>query len=104
MATHLDELTQGQRSHFASKSIQTIFPKFVPDFSKAASYSWQDDQFSQGAYGVLFPGQLYSWFKASASVEGRIHFAGEHTSSTPAFMQGAITSGLRAAIEVNVRD
>jgi monoamine oxidase len=37
-------------------------------------------------------------------VEGRIHFAGEHISATPCFMQGAIESGYRAAGEVNDRD
>ena len=104
LANHLDELDQEERLHFASQAIQTVFPKFEPDFSKVASYSWQEDQFAQGAYGVLAPRQLYKWFKAVASVEGRIHFAGEHTSPTPAFMQGAIASGHRAANEVNVRD
>jgi len=33
--------------------------------------------------------------------EGRVHFAGEHTSAWPYWMQGALQSGLRAAKEVN---
>lgn len=33
--------------------------------------------------------------------EGRIHFAGEHASLAHAWIQGAIESGLRAAVEVN---
>jgi monoamine oxidase len=33
--------------------------------------------------------------------EGRIYFAGEHTSPSPTWMQGALASGNRAAQEVN---
>jgi monoamine oxidase len=38
-----------------------------------------------------------------ATPEGRIHFAGEATSALPAWMQGALESGLRAASEVNAQ-
>jgi monoamine oxidase len=33
--------------------------------------------------------------------EGRVWFAGEHASSLPGWMQGAITSGIKAAREIN---
>ncbi|PYM98692.1 MAG: hypothetical protein DME07_21945 [Candidatus Rokuibacteriota bacterium] len=33
--------------------------------------------------------------------EGRVYFAGEHTSPWMGWMQGALESGLRAAREVN---
>jgi monoamine oxidase len=36
-----------------------------------------------------------------ATPEGRVHFAGEHASSWPGWMQGALESGNRAAREVN---
>jgi len=36
-----------------------------------------------------------------ATPKGRIHFAGEHASSPPGWMQGALESGNRAAREVN---
>jgi monoamine oxidase len=35
-----------------------------------------------------------------ARPEGRVHFAGEHTSNWPGWMQGALESGERAALEV----
>jgi monoamine oxidase len=35
-----------------------------------------------------------------AAAEGRTHFAGEHTSAWPGWIQGALHSGLRAAREV----
>ena len=35
-----------------------------------------------------------------ATVEGRLHFAGEHASLVPGWMQGALESGERAAKEI----
>ncbi|MHC4903430.1 MAG: FAD-dependent oxidoreductase [Planctomycetota bacterium] len=37
----------------------------------------------------------------AATPEGRIHFAGEHTSAWHGWMQGALASGVRAAREVH---
>jgi monoamine oxidase len=37
---------------------------------------------------------------AIARPEGRVHFAGEHTSPWAQWMQGALESGLRAAREI----
>jgi len=39
---------------------------------------------------------------AHATAEGRLHFAGEHTSCLPGWMQGAFESGHRAAEEVHL--
>jgi monoamine oxidase len=36
----------------------------------------------------------------AAAPVGRLHFAGEHTSLVPGWIQGAIESGARAAAEV----
>ena len=47
------------------------------------------------------PGQLTGLSAAISAAEGRIHFAGEHASSLPGWMQGALESGVRAAREVN---
>ncbi len=51
----------------------------------------------RGSYHFLGVGQ--SGFRAIAGrVEGRVHFAGKHTSGGS--MNGAIRSGLRAAREI----
>lgn len=101
VAEDLDRMSPSQRLNFAATYIDRLFPGFSPDLERSTSYSWQLDPFAQGAGMTLLPGDLYSWYRAVASVEGRIHFAGEHTSATPSFMQGAVTSGYRAAKEVN---
>jgi monoamine oxidase len=36
-----------------------------------------------------------------SSPEGRVHFAGEHASSSHGWIQGAIESGIHVAYEVN---
>jgi monoamine oxidase len=46
------------------------------------------------------PGQLRSLGPWIAKPEGRVHFAGEHTSPWIGWMQGALQSGLRAAREI----
>ncbi|MEJ1963559.1 MAG: NAD(P)/FAD-dependent oxidoreductase [Gammaproteobacteria bacterium] len=83
--------------------LQAIFPECSPEAARNCSYSWQLDGFARGAYSLMAPGQYSTWYPAVATPEGRVHFAGEHTSATPGFMQGAITSGHRAAREVNER-
>src|SRR5207245_3594140 len=40
-----------------------------------------------------------SWTALIQQPEGSVHFAGEHASSAPGWMQGALESGLRATRE-----
>ncbi len=47
------------------------------------------------------PGQVADLLPHVSKPEGRVHFAGEHTSIWHGWMQGALASGLRAAREVN---
>jgi len=46
------------------------------------------------------PGQFVSLPPLFAGPEGRIHFAGEHTSYLAGTMEGALASGIRAATEI----
>ena len=63
--------------------------------------SWEDDPFVRGGYAVFQPGydpEQRAWLSRS---HGRILFAGEHTSLRwQGYMNGAVESGLRAAVEV----
>ncbi len=68
----------------------------------AVSVAWGDDRWS--------PGCVTRWGKTTAECEeerlrtarpvGRLFFAGEHCSTTPAWIEGAIESALRAVGEV----
>jgi monoamine oxidase len=59
---------------------------------------WSKEEWIWGPYAFQSPGQMLGLGRA-AEAEGRIHFAGEHLSGRPSWMQGAIESGLRAARE-----
>lgn len=65
------------------------------------STTWEDDRWAGGGYAYFSPSfdpSLRRWLSAPA---GRILFAGEHTSlEWQGYMNGAITTGQRAAMEV----
>jgi monoamine oxidase len=68
-------------------------------------FSWERDKWARGGYAVFdsrFDPALRAWLARPA---GRIVFAGEHTSQRwPGYMNGAVESGRRAAIEIGVME
>ncbi len=63
--------------------------------------SWVDDPWSHGSYAAFLPGQYTRWWGALGHREGRLHFAGEHTSThSQGYLNGGVESGERAAREV----
>jgi monoamine oxidase len=81
--------------------IGRVFPGVADEVEASANYSWQEDPWARGAYGIPRPGDVYLWKGRIAEPEGLIHFAGEHTSEHSAWIEGAVRSGHRAAAEVN---
>lgn len=69
----------------------------------AATQSWMLDPYAYGEAAIFNPGQLHLLQKHIISTEwhGKAHFAGEHTSLKHAWIEGAIESGIRTALEVN---
>jgi len=104
LAARLDTLSPTERLQSASATVASAFPGLQPDFDRSVEFSWQRNEWSRGAFSDLQPGQPFAWGSAVAQPEGRIHFAGEHASACPAWMQGALSSGYRAAREVNSAD
>jgi monoamine oxidase len=89
-----DRLTQ------AIENVAVIHPEIRHNFEVGASKMWHDDEFAGGAYALFDPGQQTHLFSHILAPEGRLFFAGEHASLAHGWIQGAIESGLRAAIEV----
>ncbi|XP_069873246.1 L-amino-acid oxidase-like [Dipodomys merriami] len=58
---------------------------------------WSLDPLSLGAFSEFTPYQFVDYSKPLFQTEGRIYFAGEHTSLPHAWIDTAIKSGLRAA-------
>ena len=78
--------------------------RFLPglDSHIVASYAkvWREDPFAGGAFAFAQPGQLRWIFPAARRPDNRLHFAGEHTSVSIGWMDGALESGERVAAEI----
>jgi len=99
-ARRLSGLSEEARVAAALASVEEIFPGARAYFERGVSKCWDDDPWAHGAFAYFQPGQRNAFGATLPAVEGRVHFAGEHTSPWPGWMQGALHSGVRAAREV----
>jgi monoamine oxidase len=96
----LAELTESDRIDWCLRQLDQLFPNASSSFEVGYSAVWDKDPFSLGTYSYFEPGELTRLGPILAQQVGRIHFSGEHTDAWQATMNGAISSGLRAAHEV----
>lgn len=96
----LMDVTPADGLAFGVSLVEQTFPQIRANFEKGAVRQWALEPWSRGAFAVFGPGQMTSMRPAIASPEGRVHFAGEHTSTWTGWMEGALQSGERAAREV----
>jgi monoamine oxidase len=94
-------LPERQRVQTAVENLETVFPGTRENFEKAVSVAWDADPLARGAFAWFKAGQMSDLLPHVAAREGRVFFAGEHTSPWFGWMQGALQSGNRAAAEVN---
>ena len=95
-----DELTRILLKDLAKIYGNEVYTAFI----KAVPFNWSENPFSAGCFTLFTPGQENNLGEVIKQPEGKLHFAGEHTSSFHGWMEGAIESGLRAAYEVNQSD
>lgn len=101
LAVKYSEMSESKQIKTSLDLYEQIHPGFKQEFESATTWSWLKDPYARGAYMVTLPGQFRTVVQHLATPVGRLHFAGEHTSPWPGWMQGALHSGLRAAREVN---
>jgi monoamine oxidase len=89
------------RLRFALAGAARIHPGARAAYEHGASVCWDADPWARGDYAWFAPGEMREFLPHLATPEGRIHFAGDHTSAWPGWMQGALASGIRAADEVH---
>ncbi len=95
-------LPESERIEFALEQVESIFPGMRANFEGGLTKCWDEDEWARGGTAFYKPGQFTSLRPHVARPEGRIHFAGEHTSVwIDGWMQGALESGNRVAAEVN---
>jgi monoamine oxidase len=100
-AAKVAALDPAARLAFAADNLDKVHPGFKAVAEGGASVSWGDDPWAGGGYAWWKPGQLTTWMPELARAEGRLHFAGEHTSALSRTMEGALESGNRAAREID---
>jgi monoamine oxidase len=88
------------RIDFALRHLEQVFPGLRADYERGTSVCWDDEPWARGAFAYFRPGQMLSFRPELVRAEGRVHFAGDHTSVWSGWMQGALESGLRAAREI----
>jgi monoamine oxidase len=102
-ARKLAAMDADDRFNFTVNQTQMIHPAIREHLEGGSSVCWDEEQWSRGAYAWFRPGEMTTMLRHIATPEGRIHFAGDHTSASPGWMNGALQSGNRAASEVATR-
>jgi monoamine oxidase len=93
-------LSEPQRVRLAEDNLERLFPG--TSFEKSISVAWDSDPLARGAFAWFKRDQMATLLPHIARREGRVFFAGEHTSPWFGWMQGALESGNRAAREVSM--
>jgi monoamine oxidase len=102
-ARRLEHMTPDERIQYGRTEAERIYPGMGANFERGFSWCWDEAPWARGAFAVYLPGQVAALYAAATQTEGRIYFAGEHLSSWPGWIQGALASGLRTAREVSNR-
>ncbi len=74
-----------------------MYDEFISGISK----SWTLDPYALGGFAIFQATQEPELQPHIVKPEGRIYFAGEHTTLYHGWIQGAIESGIRSAAEIN---
>jgi monoamine oxidase len=94
-------MDEQKRVAYVTQEMSRFYPNISEYFEGGASKCWEEDPWARGASSWYKPGQMGELWPHVARPEGRIHFAGDHTSPYLRWMQGALHSGNRVAAEIN---
>lgn len=100
-ARHAAAMGPDARVAWALEQAERVHPGVRGRFERGSSYGWDADPWARGDYAWFAPGELGAAGPHLGTVEGRVHFAGDHTSARPGWMQGALASGLRVVDEIH---
>ncbi|MER7519134.1 FAD-dependent oxidoreductase [Streptomyces sp. NPDC126499] len=98
-----DSYADEERYLRALAGVQAVFGRRCEVFftGKCRTQSWMRDPYAYGEASVLLPGQHTELFPDVPTSEGPLHFAGDHTSVKPAWIEGALESAVRTALTVH---
>jgi len=96
----LEPMSEEERVTAAFEQARQIFPELPKSFEGGVAKCWGLDPWQRGSFALHTPGQI-GFIETLGKPEGRIHFAGEHTSIWTGWMQGALESARRVVGEIN---
>lgn len=103
-ARRFDAMDNASRVADAIAQFDVLHPGFGALAECGTSISWGLDPWARGDYCWFKPGGLSTLFPHVSGAEGRVHFAGDHASVLPGWIQGAFEAGHRAAAEVHAAE
>ena len=91
-------LSPQERHALVQQNLSKVHPQVSQQgtIQQLESWSWDNHRWSLGAWSFMKPYQHQGLYEHIISPEGRVYFAGEHTSTNPAWMQSALESSLQA--------
>jgi monoamine oxidase len=101
-ALELGDLTESAALARGVALAARSFPSVSRELETGRVVRWALDPWAAGAFAVYHAGQMTSWLPHVSRAEGRLHFAGEHSSAWMGWMEGALESAERVAREVLV--
>lgn len=96
----LTALPPAERLRAFMEAAEKVHPGAKEHFVAGTTKCWDEDPFARGAFAWFKPGQMAALGPGMTSTEGRVHFAGDHTSHRPGWMHGALASAKRVVREV----
>ena len=90
-------MKESERINSTIKQLDSLLPGVRENFETGTSKCWSEDEWARGAWAFAGVGSLLLF----AQPEGRIHFAGEHLSLLPSWMQGALNSSAQAIKQIH---
>ena len=96
-AEKMAAMKESERISSIITQLDTFLPGVRENFETGTSKCWSEDEWSRGAWAFAGIGNLLLF----AQPEGRIHFAGEHLSLLPSWMQGALSSSAQAIKQIH---
>jgi monoamine oxidase len=102
-ATRWDSMEDQERYAYALRGLVAIHGERILPFytGKGATQSWMRNPYAFGEAAVFGTWQLTQLHLDIPTPEGPLHFAGEHTSLKHAWIEGALESAVRAALEID---
>lgn len=104
LARKVAAMPEEEQIRFGLDAIADVFPAVKRYYDGAFTLNWNEDPWTRGAFATYHPGDYRRYYRHLTRPEGRIHFAGEHTSPWPGWMHGALHSGVRAAREIGAAE